>query len=438
MVLLACSPVMKVARAQTSLLQDTALKGAHVGICVYDPATSKYLYNYQGDHYFTPASNTKLFTCYAAMKYLGDSLVGARYVLNGKRLLVIPAGDPTFLHPDFEYQPLLKLLKENGDSINFTLPDKVIKYGPGWSWDDYEADYMPERNAFPIYGNVVWFYRQQDLVPQSLITNDAPSFAENGKDGLWIYPRAVVRGSEIFILPQDKFLFRRRLFDNSFYPETSLTPFRQAQVPFITEYGQTTIDILGSTIDKTISTILSGLPVLKPSILHSQPTDSMLRPMMHRSDNFFAEQSLLMVSNEKLGYMNDEAIIDTLLQNDLKDLPQKPVWVDGSGLSRYNLFTPQDFITLLLKMKNEFGIERIKNILPKGNTGTLTNYYQKLGSNIFAKTGSLSGAIALSGYLTCKSGKQLLFSILVNNNVSSGRFVRRAVEKFIMDVWAKN
>src|SRR5215216_2947832 len=107
----------------------------------------------------------------------------------------------------------------------------------------------------------------------------------------------------------------------------------------------------------------------KTYTIHSQPTDSLLKPMMHRSDNFFAEQSLLMVSNERLGFMNDARIIDTLLKTDFKDLPQKPRWVDGSGLSRYNLFTSQDFVFILNKMKNEFGMERIKVIFPTGNEG---------------------------------------------------------------------
>ena len=80
------------------------------------------------------------------------------------------------------------------------------------------------------------------------------------------------------------------------------------------------------------------------------------------------------------------------LKTDFKNLPQKPRWVDGSGLSRYNLFSPRDFVFILEKMKNDFGMERIKNIFPTGNDGTLTNYYRAEKGYIFAKTGSLSGS----------------------------------------------
>jgi D-alanyl-D-alanine carboxypeptidase/D-alanyl-D-alanine-endopeptidase (penicillin-binding protein 4) len=129
--------------------------------------------------------------------------------------------------------------------------------------------------------------------------------------------------------------------------------------------------------------------------------------------------------------MNDESVIDTLLKTELKYLPQKPKWADGSGLSRYNLFSPEDFIFILNKMKNDFGIDRIRNILPTGGEGTLRNYYVSESGYIFAKTGSLSGVIALSGFLYTKKNKLLIFSVLVNNHTSSGTKVRRAVEKFI-------
>src|SRR4029079_19249152 len=86
--IISCSPAKQIAKsAKQNVLNDAALKTAHVGISVYDAASNKYLYNYQGDKSFVPASNTKLPTCDAAMKYLGDSLVGLRYRIIGDRIV---------------------------------------------------------------------------------------------------------------------------------------------------------------------------------------------------------------------------------------------------------------------------------------------------------------------------------------------------------------
>jgi D-alanyl-D-alanine carboxypeptidase/D-alanyl-D-alanine-endopeptidase (penicillin-binding protein 4) len=142
----------------------------------------------------------------------------------------------------------------------------------------------------------------------------------------------------------------------------------------------------------------------------------------------------MMVSNEFFGYMNDSKIIDTILKTDFKDLPQKPRWADGSGLSRYNLFTPQDFVAILNKMKNEFGMDRIKIIMATGGEGTISSYYKADSGYIYGKTGTLSGVVAFSGFMYTKKGRLLIFSTLVNNHQASAMDVRRAVEKFIQGV----
>ncbi len=163
-------------------------------------------------------------------------------------------------------------------------------------------------------------------------------------------------------------------------------PFKTISDPASPNVHQTFVKLLEDTLHKKIGDwyYFHVRPFFK-DVIHSQPTDSLLKPMMHRSDNFFAEQTLLMVSNEFLHYMSDEKVIDTILKTDFKDLPQKPRWVDGSGLSRYNLFTPQDMVAILNKMQTEFGMERIKEIFPAGNEGTLTNYYNAGKGYLFAK-----------------------------------------------------
>lgn len=458
-----CGVEKRIARsAKENVLNNAALKAAHVGISIYDAASGKYLYNYQGDKYFVPASNTKLPTCYAAMKYLGDSLVGLRYGYSDKpvsssRVLVIqPTGDPSFLLTEFKNQPVFDFLKEvKNKRIPVGIMDTVWNakaLGNGWSWNDYMEDYMAERSSFPVFGNVINVRR---VVLTDILNDNGP-----GKQFVKTIPGYFnTTFNDLCAINTglgNKFSFYRRKDDNQFWISDADNVFKGQVISFATKHNETSKNILQDTLkglhftedgvfpeykkkntyDFVVGEFTEEITVSVWHTIHSQPTDSLLKPMMHRSDNFFAEQSLLMVSNTLLGVMNDEKIIDTLLKTDFSDLPQKPRWADGSGLSRYNLFTPQDFVAILSKMKNEFGMERLKVILPTGGEGTISNYYKSDSGYIYAKTGTLSGVVAFSGFLYTKKGKLLIFSSLVNNHRGSATDVRRAIEKFLQQVRA--
>jgi serine-type D-Ala-D-Ala carboxypeptidase/endopeptidase (penicillin-binding protein 4) len=416
-VLASCSVQKQIARsANENVLSTPSLQTAHVGISIYEPKTNKYWYDYQGDKYFVPASNTKIPTCYAAMKYLGDSLVGLEYVISNDAIIDIrPTGDPTFLHPDFRINPVYDFLKKQ-HSIVFSSNTFIESLGSGWAWNDYMETYMAPRSQMPMYGNLV-------------------KINWTSKDGLSITPK-YFREKFKFITPgSEGFELFKSIGQNDFTIVEGKKTFQLAPFePDVFDLIKLLVDTLGND---SIYLSSESRRFQKYKVIHSQPTDSLLKPMMHRSDNFFAEQSLLMVSNERLGIMNDEKIIDTLLKTDFKDLPQKPRWVDGSGLSRYNLFTPQDFVTILTKMKNEFGMKRIKVILPTGGEGTISSYYKTESGYIFAKTGTLSGVVAISGFLYTKKNKLLIFSALVNNHNGSATDVRRAVEKFLQEIRRK-
>jgi serine-type D-Ala-D-Ala carboxypeptidase/endopeptidase (penicillin-binding protein 4) len=468
-----CSVTKQIEKsAWKNVLQSEALQTAHVGISVFEPSTGKYWYNYQGDKYFVPASNTKIPTCYAAMKYLGDSLVGLRYgfsdsVPSDHSVLVIqPAGDPSFLHQDFKRQPVSIFLDATLQrySNRVAIFDTVWKengWGSGWSWNDYEEGYMAERSSFPMFGNVVNIQpnvlkplniNEQETV--NLVKTQSPFFDTiiNNQVRPWLY--MVYERIDSLYYPTLNWRLERDLSKNEYKLLQTTNQFRTTQMPFVPNGSKTAGAILASTYNVRFGSIwprprkdefgyacpdckVVKIQIAKWHKILSQPTDSLLKPMMHRSDNFFAEQSLLMVSNEFLGVMNDAKIIDTILKTDFRDLPQKPRWVDGSGLSRYNLFTPQDFVSILNKMKNEFGMTRIKEIFPTGGEGTLSSYYKKDSTFIYAKTGTLSGVVALSGFLYTRGGKELIFSVLVNNHQGSATNVRRAVEKFIQGIREK-
>ena len=452
--LASCSVQKQIAKsAKDVVLNAKALKTAHIGISIFDPAASKYLYNYQGDKYFVPASNTKLPTCYAAMKYLGDSLVAGRIIEYRNDLIVYPSGDPTFLNEEFSYQPLLSKLKQKGKSIIVRFGTwQEEKWGSGWSWNDYKETYMAERSAMPMYGNIVKLLNIDDSAMSVFGTTDTAKYTTYPKlfsnRNYWDYSYHMneitkkYTSAELLEKSKNKafgFKTERNIESNKFFINLAFEPQKIQKLTFSTS-SEITNRLLEDTIYKRAineNIYFGGHEVLNKkdlTVIHSQPTDSLLKPMMHRSDNFFAEQALLMVSNERLGFMNDEKIIDTLLKTDFSDLPQKPRWADGSGLSRYNLFTPQDFVAILNKMKNEFGMERIKVILPTGGEGTISNYYKADSGYIYGKTGTLAGVVAFSGFLYTKSGRLLIFSTLINNHQTSSTEVRRAIEKFLQEV----
>ncbi len=412
----ACS----IQKAQKTLLNAASLKGAHVGIAVYNESTQQWVDKYQSDRYFTPASNTKIQSCYLGMKYLKDSIPGWQFAENKDSIFLMPLGDPSFLHPDFAYQPVADLIKSTKKQIVFCLPtkeDKFEAFGRGWSWDDYAEDYQPERNRLNVYGNVLTVTKKID--------------------GIQVQPSLLVKNQTI---PTNYTVWSREKLSNQFFALPNAIKNPEQQVPFITGANYT---LAKSLIEDSLHpafpiAIQKGWNQISTSIIKTVPTDSLLKIMMNRSDNFFAEQVLLMTSQQLLGTMDDAAAIDTILKTDFSIFPQKPSWADGSGLSRFNLTTPENYIALLQQMESSFSIERIKAVFAQGGKGGLSSYYKNIPGVLYAKTGTLGNQIAFSGYIITNKGTRLLFSVLVANHVSPTTYpVRHAVEEYLTSIMSK-
>jgi D-alanyl-D-alanine carboxypeptidase/D-alanyl-D-alanine-endopeptidase (penicillin-binding protein 4) len=432
LLLTACSAGRKTAHSPAAdLALDSVLLGAHTGICLFDPQTGRYLETYQPDKFFVPASNTKIVTCYAGMKFLGSRLTGINWTDLDTAILLVSTGDPTFLHPGYPEQPVLEFLRSAGKKLYITRDNwSTQALGNGWSWDDFADAYMAERSPLPVYGNVIRWH-------QSISAKANPQYPGDTTD-LFIYSEPEINWPVTFSPPAATGNFRvsRDRDANRFIITEGRERSALRETPYVTNILQSAIELLKDTIGREIHIHPEQdetVRPVKPSLqsIASQPVDSMLKPMMHRSDNFFAEQTLLMVSQAITGKMDESALIRQLLQTELKDFPSAPVWVDGSGLSRYNLFTPRDFVWLLDKMQKEFGMDRIRTIFPSAGSGTLSNYRQVTGGKLYAKTGTLSGVVALSGYLYAKSGRLLIFSILVNNHRKTAAELRLRIGDYL-------
>ncbi len=434
-------------------LDDPAISDTHVGIAVYDAGAGEYVYTHNSEKFFVPASNVKIPTLYAGLKYLGDSIPGIRYAEYNDTVFLYATGDPVFMLEDFAAQPVFEFLHDTDKPLAFVEPVwRTGALGYGWPWNFYLNYYMPERSPFPVYGNVViWAQRDIEDYSGDIRITYASSYPAHN------WP-VIVKDS-----PEGKFEVRRPLTVNDYEVFLGLEGERDLFVPFATGGMKAALELLTDTLHKDIALVPTrpGLPVWPGTCtkaflasdtiadripltgiisgqfetIYSAAPDSLFRPMMVHSDNFFAEQVLIMASNELFGVMDEMLLIEHLLENEFEGMPDTPRWVDGSGLSRYNLFSPRSFVWMLEKMKDEFGIERLMQLFPTGGEGTLNNLYLDEKGAIYAKTGTLGGnAVALSGFLLTQRGRTLIFSVLVNNHNKDAGEVRKATESFLKDI----
>ncbi|MBS9464200.1 D-alanyl-D-alanine carboxypeptidase [Flagellimonas sp. 389] len=386
--LVGCTSSKKIIQKKTeSALLESFFDNQFTGLLILDAQSKDTLYQQNHTKYFTPASNTKIFTLYTALKMLPDSIPALKYIKLGDSLFIEGTGDPTFLHPDFDNTTTLDFLKSHENIALHPNNFKDEKYGPGWSWGDYSYYYQPERTALPIYGNVTTLHKTDSLIVIPAYFKDKVvdmDFSRNRKK-------------------------ERNLF--FFNPTRKDT----LSIPFITD-STLTKELLINVLDKKIN-IVNSIPEGVKSTLYSVPKDTVLRKMMLDSDNFLAEQLLVLASSTLSDTLNISKVQDYMLENHLSYLKQVPRWVDGSGLSRYNLFTPESIVQVLDRMYSEFPRETLFSTLAVGGvSGTLENWYAGAPDPyIYAKTGTLSNNHCVSGYLLTNSGKTLIFSFMNNH-----------------------
>jgi D-alanyl-D-alanine carboxypeptidase/D-alanyl-D-alanine-endopeptidase (penicillin-binding protein 4) len=118
-------------------------------------------------------------------------------------------------------------------------------------------------------------------------------------------------------------------------------------------------------------------------------------------------------TSEELGLEAVKAFLKTVGLS-----PEALVLDDGSGLSRNDMITAEASVQLLTFMSKHRYAAVFRDALPiAGVDGTLRNRFKgtPAENNVRAKTGSLSSAASLGGYLTTAGGERLAFSIMVNN-----------------------
>jgi D-alanyl-D-alanine carboxypeptidase/D-alanyl-D-alanine-endopeptidase (penicillin-binding protein 4) len=433
------------------LAASPVARTAFWGIKIVDIASEKTLFELNSDHFFVPASNTKLFTTALALSRLGPNHTFTTKVVleaNGNLRLIgggdpnlsaraIPykmgptTGDPLAAIDDLAAQIAARGVKRiTGDVIGDDTWYVWQPYAVGWGIDDPQSDDGPPISALTINDNALTIgvlpgRRVGDL--GVLTIEPALEFYRYENRVRTARPNADGLGVKVSRIPGTRDV---RLWGT--VPIQGRTPVLLMSIEDPAEYAamalKRALEDRGIAVDgRAVAEHLypdeatpepaAGTEVAKRV---SAPLLEDLRITDKVSQNLHAELLLRAVGKARKNSGSFEAGSEEM-QAFLQEAgiaPEAYNFRDGSGLSRLNLVTPGAVVKLLRHMWSGTTRQEWLSLLPvAGLDGTLYNRFgdTPAAGRLFAKTGSLSHVSALSGYLKRKDESWVMFSIMVNN-----------------------
>ena len=481
-----------------ALLNVEWLRYGYCGVVVRDLQTGETLYRRDSERMLIPASNMKLLVTAAALHRLGPEYrFRTRVWMRGTLLpdgtlrgdLILQGlGDATLEMRGLE--TLAQQVRQAGVQRvqGYLLYDDswldAERYGFGWSSDDEPFGYQAQMSALCAERNAVRLYAK----PAAQVGEPALLRLEPDTDYVELVNRtrtgergapntgvratrtrarnqSIIEGTlplgseEVFVGRYSvenpsryaTHLFRQALQAAGVVVERGIVPAltpciplsrpagegeRAGEPPFApTPLSHTVGEGQGVRADKS-----NHLTLLAEHL--SPPLREVVALINKPSDNLITEITLKTLGKEVRGEGTTAAGVQVLrefLQSAGLEMGAVHV-VDGSGLSRINGVSPENFVRLLEYMHRSPHAEAFRDSLPVyGVDGTLRNRLRgtPVQGNGYAKTGSLNRVSSLSGYLRTKSGRWLAFSIIMNAYNASGADARALQDKLVQILWER-
>jgi len=473
-----------------AVLSEAHARKADWGALIANRDTGETLFDLNADRYFTPASNTKLFTSVFALATLGTgyhfhttleatATLGADGKLAGD-LLLVGRGDPDLSNRKFPFLgkvehdgPMEKILAEMADAAvarglkevdgDLVADDRYIPFDPypaGWSVGDLFFTFGAPVTAIAFNDNSLTItmspgVRADD--PAVIVVDPAEAAAGFTQQITTSAPGtdpqlAVVRqpGSNFLLLrgsvplghapvkldlaitdpPETTALTLKHLLEARGVRIKGGIRVEEAPAPQALKPGEAPV-LLSSESKSAEKNSAANALVLAEHV--SPPLLESVRVMNKVSQNLHAELFLRTLAREKTGIASTEIGVK-LEQDFLKSVgvaEDDAVLTDGSGLSTNNLVTPRSVVALLqYAIHQPWGSDFMSTLPIAGVDGTLEDRMKSTPAAglIQAKTGGLEHVHALSGYATTVGGEYLVFSIFVNNDPQHGRDATAAID----------
>ncbi len=448
--LLSVSPDPEFKRGIDTLLADSLFPPSNIGIKIVSTETDRLLYALNPDMLFNPASNEKLVTTATALTTLGPSfpLTTSVYAdTTGGTILIKGRGDPLLSHNDLDSlaglaAPLLPRGKSWHLGVNARYFDD-LEWGAGWAWDEEPAAYgmfisplIVDNNAIEVRVRPA---PRAGIPPEVLCTpttdyvtveNTAITVADTPLTAPLVISRKWRERSNTITIEGQILLGGR-----------SASEYLSVWKPELYA-GRVFADRLGAR----------GVPVDRVNADTTEPAGPPLAEYVHLldtavtfmnkvSDNLSAE-ALLKVVAAQTYHVPGSADLGAHAARELLSRwgcdTTRIAIADGSGLSRYNLTSASTVVLLLQRMaRDTANFRTFYHSLPvAGVDGTIGRRMKGTPAegNLRAKTGSLSGVSALSGYVRSAKGDMITFSILTQNfpdNARAYRLVQDRIGEFL-------
>ena len=441
------APVATLQAELDEILADPAFHNANWGAMVQSVETGEVLYRKHERKLFMPASNMKLVTGAAALTQLGaDHHFRTRVLACGEidqdgalkgDILVIGGGDPTISQRFGDGDPL-HIFRAWSDSLhrrgirriegNVVGDDDLfddVHIGPGWAWDYLGSAYAAEIGALLFNEGAL----RINVTPGRSKDSSAAVSLEPPTSYVELKGEVSTVGDSTGInvgVARPPFSNEAEMEGAIWIGADSLTLYIAPHDPtlyFVTVLRETLqaqgVAVVGDAVDR--DSVAGDCDSAETLFVHeSQGLAEILKPLFKESQNQLAEMLLRYlgaVRTDTGSVTTGRRVVTQRLTN--WGIPDDSyIYYDGSGLSRYNYLAPEALVRLLRAVSQTQEFEVFYDALPiAGVDGTLESRMRgtRAEGNARAKTGFISNARALSGYVTTQDGELLAFSIIANN-----------------------
>lgn len=420
-----------------AVINQPQFKRSQWGILLKNLETGEIFYQLNEDKYFIPASNVKLLTSAVALLTLGKefqirtSFYASEIKPKLNRLTVVGRGDPSLTTEALKTQ--VKRLKELGVKqidqlvVNSSyFPNEGVN--PTWEWDDLPYYYAPFISSLTLNDNQVTL----TLKPQELGEALKIEWSDEIAGKQWKIVNKTITGEKgsantITLHPQrENNVLEVR---GTLGIDTEMDTFRLA----ILNPNQYFLDSLkalltqeGIEVNQTDISNDSEIKGQEILTINSPKLPELLNKINQDSNNSYAE-NLHQIILKEVDQTN--AV--------LEDINQDSRLIDGSGLSRWNLVTPETFVNLLtlIYQNPDYPIYK-ESLAIAGKKGTLKNRFVNtpIQGKLWGKTGSLNGVSSLSGYLELEENSPIVFSIIINYSDQPSPTLRQGIDDIILSL----